>query len=61
MDIYNKSYNSSSFLTKNHFKSRMGNTFPISNKYNPNNFNNNLFDLVEEEPENGEIYKQERL
>ena len=56
MDIYNKSYNSSSFLTKNHFKSRTGNTFPISNKYNPNNFNNNLFDLVEEEPENGENY-----
>ena len=53
--IYDKDYNSSKHIMKNAFKSRLGHTFPSSNKYINKNYNNNLFKLLEE-PENGEKY-----
>ena len=53
--IYDKDYNSSKNIMKNAFKSRLGHTFPSSNKYINKNYNNNLFKLLEE-PENGEKY-----
>ena len=47
-DIYDNNYK-----MKNEFRARLGNLFPISNRYNKNFNKSNLFDFLDE-PENGE-------